>query len=205
MYVFTHFNLIKVKKNTWTLWDLSDRCFSSPVSFCYFPLSETTDGNQKSIFATGCAGGLWGGEGGCQECVLVVYLCRTDEHRLTLWCLLSLNELSQRHGSVTGLLQKARLCATTTEQGPSLCLGAGTAEPVCLDSECHRVLYSQLECPLSSLIWVVLSVSTVMISFSNLTGEKFADVSLFLNYLNGPPFRTLKQDVVSWAAQKSWM
>ncbi|CAB1420185.1 unnamed protein product [Pleuronectes platessa] len=53
---------------------------------------------------------------------------------------LGLNELCQRHGSMTGLLQKAGLCATTTKQGSRLCLGAGTAQQACLDSECHRLL-----------------------------------------------------------------
>lgn len=117
-----------------------------------------------------------------REVVRSVFLLCTfgpmDEHRLSPRYL-GLNELSWRHGSMTGLLQKAGLCATTTKQGPRLCLGAGTAERACLDSECHRVLYSQLECPVSSPIWAVLSVSMVMISLSNLTGEMFADATLF--------------------------
>lgn len=45
-----------------------------------------------------------------------------DELCLALQCL-GLNELSRRHGSMTGLLQKAGLCATTTEQRASLVFG----------------------------------------------------------------------------------
>lgn len=78
-----------------------------------------------------------------RDVIRSVLACPVQKH-------LVLNELSQRHRSMTGLLQKARLCATTTKQGPCLCLGAGTAERACLDSECHRALYSQLECPVSS-------------------------------------------------------
>lgn len=81
-----------------------------------------------------------------------MYLWPIDELCLTLQCL-RLNRLSWRHGSMTGVLQKAELCAMTTKQRPCLCLGAGTAERACLDSECHRVLYSHQECHVSSPIW----------------------------------------------------
>lgn len=108
-----------------------------------------------------------------REVVRSVLACSVQQH-------LGLNELSRRHRSMTGLLQKARLCATTTKQGPCLCLGAGTAERACLDSECHRALYSQLECPVSSPFWVELSVGTALISLSNPTGDIFANAVWFL-------------------------
>lgn len=109
---------------------------------------------------------------------LVVYLWPVDELCLTLQCL-RLNEPSWRHGSMTGVLQKARLCAMTTKQGPRLCLGAGTAERACLDSECHSVLYSHgMSCVMSQS--GSHSQSAWRWYHSNLTGVMFADGALFL-------------------------
>ena len=133
--------------------------------------------NQKSIYSCWRSLRRWERLSGVCPCWSIDELC--------------LNELSWRHGSMTGVLQKARLCAMTTKRGPRLCLGAGTAERACLDSECHRVLYSHLECPVSSPVWAVLSVRMVMISHGNLTGEVFADAAPSLVSLHVLP---LKQD-----------
>lgn len=144
---------------------------------------------------------VWGGGRRCQECVLIVQLWPIDELWLTLQCL-RLNELSWCHGSMTAVLQKAELCAATTKQRPCLCLGSGTAERACLDSEWYIVLYSHQECPVSSP-GVIHSVSTATISHSNLTEVKCLWIAThFLVSLHVLPF---KHNALSWAAKEAFL
>lgn len=100
-------------------------------------------------------------KGVVKGCVLVLCLWPTNELRLSPHCLMQY-ELSWRHGSMSGVLQKAELCAVTTKQRPCLCLGAGTAERACLDSVTeYCIAIRNVLC--HPQYGVVLSVSSVII------------------------------------------
>ena len=154
---------------------LSDSCL---LAFCYFLFREATEADRRSVYVAARAGGA-GGEGGC------VGVCPYCVSLLGGWALPHRSSVSgwMSYASVMGAwldcFKRPGLCATTTKQGSRLCLGAGTAQRGCLDSECHRLLYSRLECRVSSPIWVVRSVRTLTISLCDLTGEMFADPTLF--------------------------
>lgn len=83
-------------------------------------------------------------------------------HPGLLWCCSVSGWMSYRRvtGAWLDCFKRPGLCATTTKPKPCLCLGARMVERTCLDSECHRVLYRQLECTVSSPIWVTPSVGT---------------------------------------------
>lgn len=68
-----------------------------------FLLNELSQELEHLCFWPGWRSLRWEMLGLCSDCVLLAKLC------LTLLCL-GLNELSRRHGSMTGLLQKAGLC-----------------------------------------------------------------------------------------------
>lgn len=116
--------------------------------------------------------GVGGSERCCQGCVLVVFLWPTNELCLSLHCLMQY-ELSWRHGSMSGVLQKAELCAVATKQRACLCSGAGTAERACLDSVTeYCIAIRNVLC--HPQYGVVLSVSSAIVSHRSLTSEMCA-------------------------------
>lgn len=107
------------------------------------------------------AGGPWGGERGCQGCVLV------GPWMSSAW---------MNYPGVTGAwlecFKRPGFVQWQQNEGLACVWVLGRPERACLDSECHRVLYSHLECPVSSPMWAVLSVRTAMISHCNLSQVK---------------------------------
>lgn len=77
----------------------------------------------------------------------------------------------------------------------------GTVERACLDSGCHRVLYSRQECSVSTpKRGVAVSVSTATIKHDTVTGKMFAESQFLLN-LHALP---LEQKCLMSCKRKSW-